>query len=55
MSSKYLELAPTNKTTDNKYSFKKGVAQLNFTIPEGNYVLDPSSVRIVGNITFFQK
>jgi hypothetical protein len=54
MSSRYLELAPTNKTTDNKYSFKKGVAQLNFTIPEGNYVLDPSSVRIVGNITFFK-
>ncbi len=54
MSSRYLELAPTNKTTDNKYSFKKGVAQLNFTIPEGNYVLDPSSVRLVGNITFFK-
>ena len=54
MSSRYLELAPTNKTTDNKYSFKKGVAQLNFTIPEGNYVLDPASVRIVGNITFFK-
>ncbi len=54
MSSRYLELAPTNKTTDNKYSFKKGVSQLNFTIPEGNYVLDPASVRIVGNITFFK-
>lgn len=54
MSSRYLELAPTNKTTDNKYSFKKGVSQINFTIPEGNYVLDPSSVRIAGKITFFK-
>lgn len=54
MSSRYLELAPTNKTTDNKYSAKKGVSQINFTIPEGNYVLDPSSVRIVGKVTFFK-
>jgi hypothetical protein len=54
MSSRYLELACTNKTNDNKYAFRRGVSQLNWTIPEGNYVLDPASVRIVGNITFFK-
>jgi hypothetical protein len=54
MSSRYLELAPTNKTTDDKYAFKKGVAQVNFDIPEGNFVLDPSSVRIVGDIRFYK-
>ena len=54
MTSRYLELAPSNKTTDDKYSFKKGVAQLIFDIPEGNFVLDPASVRIVGNVRFFK-
>ena len=54
MSSRYLELAPSNKTTDDKYAFKKGVAQINWTIPEGNYVLDPTSVRIVGDIRYYK-
>lgn len=48
MSSRYLELAPSNKTTDGKYSFKNGVASITFDIPEGNYLLDPSSLRIAG-------
>jgi len=54
MSSRYLELSPSNKTTDDKYSFKKGVAQINWTIPEGNYVLDPTSVRIVGEVRYYK-
>ncbi len=54
MSSRYLELAPTNKTTDDKYSFKKGVAQVNFSIPEGQHVLDPTSVRLVGDVRFYK-
>ena len=54
MTSRYLELAPSNKSTDNKYAFKKGYSQLDFTIPEGNFVLDPSSVRLVGDIRFFK-
>ncbi len=53
MSTRYLDLAPSNKTTDQKYSFKKGVAQLQFQIPPGNYLLDPSSVRIVGKVQYF--
>ena len=53
MTSRYLELAPTNKTTDGKYAHKNGVASLNFSIPEGNYVLDPASVRICGDVQFF--
>ena len=54
MTSRYLELAPSNKSTDNKYAFKKGYSQLDFTIPEGNFVLDPSSVRLVGDVRFFK-
>ena len=54
MSSRYLELRPTNSTNDDKYAFKHGVAQINFTIPEGNYVLDPTSVRIVGDIRYYK-
>tara|TARA_R110000765_G_scaffold382327_1_gene473598 strand:+ start:176 stop:1531 length:1356 start_codon:yes stop_codon:yes gene_type:complete len=54
MASRYLELTPSNKTTDDKYSFKEGVAQLNWTIPEGNFVLDPHSVRICGDVRFFK-
>ena len=53
MSTRYLDLAPSNKTTDQKYSFKKGVAQLQFQIPPGNYLLDPASVRIVGKVQYF--
>ena len=53
MTTRYLELAPSNKTTDQKYSFKKGVAQLQFQIPPGNYLLDPASVRIVGKVQYF--
>ena len=55
MSSRYLELAPSNKTTDSKYSFKKGVAQLTFDIPEGAYLLDPDSIRICGKFNIFKK
>ena len=54
MTSRYLELAPSNKSTDNKYAFKNGFAALNFDIPEGNFVLDPSSVRIVGDLVCFK-
>ena len=50
---RYLELAVSNKTTDNKYSYRQGIAQLNFQIPEGNYLLDPTSVRICGGIRFY--
>ena len=53
MTSRYLELAPTNKTTDNMYADKNGIASINWTIPEGNYVLDPHSLRITGDISFF--
>ena len=50
---RYIELSPSNKTTDNLYSYKRGIAQLNFQIPEGNYLLDPSSVRICGGIRWW--
>ncbi len=54
MTSRYLELTPSNKTTDDKYSFKEGVAQINWTIPEGNFVLDPHSIRICGDVRFYK-
>tara|TARA_R110002020_G_scaffold26776_2_gene86601 strand:- start:1500 stop:2831 length:1332 start_codon:yes stop_codon:yes gene_type:complete len=50
---RYIELAPSNKTTDNLYSYKRGIAQLNFQIPEGNYLLDPTSVRLCGGIRWW--
>jgi len=53
MTSRYLELSPDNKTTDGNYSYKNGISSLNFTIPEGSYVLDPASVRICGDVKFF--
>jgi hypothetical protein len=54
MSSRYLELAPQNRSSDNTYAFRKGYAQLDFRIPEGSHVLDPHSVRLVGDIRFFK-
>ena len=54
MSSRYLELAPQNKSSDNTYAFKKGYNQLDFRIPEGSHVLDPHSVRLVGDIRFYK-
>lgn len=54
MTSRYLELTPSNKTTDGKYSFKNGVAQITFDIPEGNYLLDPSSLRIAGGVKVYE-
>lgn len=54
MTSRYLELAPSNKTTDGKYSFKNGVAQITFDIPEGQYLLDPSSLRIAGGVRIYE-
>lgn len=53
MSSRYLELAPSNKTSG-KYSFKNGVASITFDIPEGNYMLDPSSIRIAGGYKVYK-
>ena len=51
--SRVLELSPSNKTTDNKYAYKLGVAQVTFDIPEGNYLLDPSSLRIAGGLRLY--
>ena len=55
MSSRNLELAPQNKSSDNLYAFKRGYSQLDFRIPQGNFVLDPSSVRLCGNIRFYKE
>lgn len=54
MSSRYLELRPSNSTNNDKYSFKEGVAQINWDIPSGNFVLDPTSVRICGDVQYFK-
>lgn len=54
MSSRYLELRPSNSTNDDRYAFKNGVSQINWDIPEGNFVLDPSSVRICGEIRYYK-
>ncbi len=54
MSSRYLELRPSNSTNTDRYSYKDGVAQINWDIPSGNFVLDPSSVRICGDVQYFK-
>jgi hypothetical protein len=52
--SRVLQIDPTNSTTSGIYSFRSGQAQVNFDIPQGNYLLDPTSVRLEGGIKFYK-
>ena len=54
MSNRYLQIACSNKPSDNKMSYKKGVSELIFQIPEQDNFLIPSTVRLCGTIRFFE-
>ena len=53
MTSRYIEIRPDNIPADGKISFKNGFPVLSFTISAQNGLLDPRSVRIVGNFNAF--
>ena len=51
---RYLEISCSNKTSDGKMSFRKGISDLIFEIPEMNSTLIPGSVRVVGKLKVFK-
>lgn len=53
-SMRYLEISCSNKTSDNKMSFRKGISDLIFEIPAMNSTLIPGSVRIVGKMKVYK-
>jgi len=54
MSSRVLQIDPTNATTDGIFSFRGGQAQINFDIPQGNHLLDPGSIRLEGTFRVYK-
>ena len=54
MTSRNIQIFPSNKTTDGLYSFRGGQAQVTFDIPAGAYLLDPDSLRICGDFQVFK-
>jgi len=53
MTSRYVEIRPDNVPADGVVSFKNGFPVLSFTISAQQGLLDPSSIRIVGNVNFY--
>ena len=51
MTSRYIEIRPDNIPADGKISFKNGFPVLSFTVSAQEGMLDPSTIRIVGNLT----
>lgn len=45
---RYMEIACSNKPSDNKVSFRKGITEMVFEIPEMDAMVIPSSIRICG-------
>ena len=54
MTSRYIEIRPDNIPADGKISFKNGFPVLSFTVSAQNGMLDPSTVRIVGDFSAFK-
>mgnify|MGYP003122535040 FL=1 len=54
MTSRYIEIRPDNIPADGKISFKNGFPVLSFTISAQDGLLDPSTVRIVGNFNAYK-
>ena len=54
MTSRYIEIRPDNIPADGKISFKNGFPVLSFTISAQDGLLDPRSVRIVGNFNAYK-
>lgn len=54
MTSRYVEIRPDNVPADGVVSFKNGFPILSFTISAQEGLLDPSSIRIVGNFNAYK-
>ena len=54
MTSRYVEIRPDNVPADGVISFKNGFPILSFTISAQEGLLDPQSIRIVGNFNAFK-
>ena len=54
MSSRYIEIRPDNIPADGKISFKNGFPVLSFTISAQSGMLDPRSIRIVGEFAAYK-
>ena len=54
MSSRFLEISVSNAPSDGKMSFRGGIANLIFQVPQMNSTLNPASIRLTGNIQFFK-
>tara|TARA_Y100001973_G_C5181736_1_gene325304 strand:- start:530 stop:1867 length:1338 start_codon:yes stop_codon:yes gene_type:complete len=54
MTSRYIEIRPDNIPANGKISFKNGFPVLSFTISAQDGMLDPSTIRIVGNFNAFK-
>ena len=54
MTSRYIEIRPDNIPADGKISFKNGFPVLSFTISSQNAMLDPRSIRVVGDFSAFK-
>ena len=54
MTSRYVEVIPDNVPADGKVSFKNGFPVLSFTVSAQQGLLDPSSIRIVGNLNIYK-
>lgn len=52
--SRYVEIRPDNVPSNGVVSFKNGFPVLSFTVSAQDGLLDPSSIRIVGNINVYR-
>lgn len=54
MTSRYIEIRPDNIPADGKISFKNGFPVLSFTISSQDGLLDPATIRIVGDFAAYK-
>jgi len=54
MTSRYLELQPDNRPASGVVSYKNGFPVLSFTIQAQNGMLDPRSIRLVGDLNVYK-
>ncbi len=53
-SMRYMEIACSNKPSSNKMSFRKGITEMVFQIPEMESYVIPHTIRICGEIAFYK-
>lgn len=54
MTSRYIEIRPDNIPADGKISFKNGFPVLSFTISAQDGLLDPATIRIIGDFAAYK-